>query len=235
MKKSQYGACGLYCGACGATDCGGCRSDRVDETVEKCKFRRCSRERNVEFCGFCGEYPCKELSAFMHDEWPHHGTMEPNLEYIKSMASRRGWRHRRNNGPARPAEPRSSGIRSPAPAASPWRHGTCQHHRSNREGRTARTQARRIAFGEFFALRPPAWFRLPPDSSHPLQPMRAVNHAGGPTRKTPGPKGRNRLTYGDHVKNREPPITNFVAGPVLSVQGNQGSIRWISGFPPARE
>ncbi len=83
MKDSQYGACGLYCGACGATDCGGCRSGQVDETVTKCRFRQCSRAKNVEFCCFCGEYPCKELSAFMHDEWPHHWTMEPNLEYIR--------------------------------------------------------------------------------------------------------------------------------------------------------
>jgi hypothetical protein len=84
MKKSQYGACGLYCGACGARDCEGCRSDRVDETAGKCKFRRCSREKTVEFCYFCGEYPCKELAAFMYDEWPHHWTMEPNLEYVRA-------------------------------------------------------------------------------------------------------------------------------------------------------
>ena len=29
MKDSQYGPCGLYCGACGATDCGGCQSSNV--------------------------------------------------------------------------------------------------------------------------------------------------------------------------------------------------------------
>jgi len=90
MKKSQYGPCGLYCGACGATDCGGCRSDRVDETVTQCKFRRCAREKTVEFCCFCGEYPCKELSTFMHDQWPHHWTMEPNLEYIRANG-RQAW------------------------------------------------------------------------------------------------------------------------------------------------
>ena len=66
MKNSQYGECGLYCGGCGATDCDGCRSDRVDETVGRCTFRRCSRERNVEFCCFCGEYPCKELHTYIH-------------------------------------------------------------------------------------------------------------------------------------------------------------------------
>ena len=107
-----------------------------------------------------------------------------------STASRSGWRHRGNNGPVRAAGPRSSGIKRPALAASLWTHGICPHHRSNREKRNTRTQTQRIAFGEFFALRPPAWFRLPPDSSHPLQSMRDVNHAGGPTRKTHGPKGR---------------------------------------------
>ncbi len=83
MKKTQYGPCGLFCGACGAQDCGGCLSDKIDEWVEQCKFRRCSRDRNVEFCCFCNDYPCQELHNFMNDEWPHHHTMQANLEYIK--------------------------------------------------------------------------------------------------------------------------------------------------------
>lgn len=83
MKKLQYGPCGLYCGACGATDCGGCLSDRIDEWVKQCKFRQCTREKNIDFCCFCSDYPCKELHEFMNDKWPHHWTMEPNLEYIK--------------------------------------------------------------------------------------------------------------------------------------------------------
>ncbi|MBN1817554.1 MAG: DUF3795 domain-containing protein [Sedimentisphaerales bacterium] len=83
MKTSHYGPCSLYCGACGATDCGGCQSDRIDKSIEKCKFRRCSKEKGLEFCCFCGEYPCKELHTFMTDKWPHHWTMEPNLTFIK--------------------------------------------------------------------------------------------------------------------------------------------------------
>jgi hypothetical protein len=83
MKQSQYGPCGLYCGACGAPDCGGCQSSNVDDSIEQCKFRRCSKDKNVEFCCLCSEYPCGELHDFMHDQWPHHGTMEPNLAYVK--------------------------------------------------------------------------------------------------------------------------------------------------------
>lgn len=83
MKPSQYGPCGLYCGACGAEDCDGCRSNRIDDWVRDCKFRECSRNKGVAFCCHCGDYPCRELDAFMHDKWPHHGPMEANLEYIK--------------------------------------------------------------------------------------------------------------------------------------------------------
>lgn len=83
MKKSPYGPCGLYCGACGATDCDGCLSDRIDDWVKQCLFRRCTREKNIDFCCFCSDYPCQELKDFMNDKWPHHWTMEPNLEYIK--------------------------------------------------------------------------------------------------------------------------------------------------------
>ena len=83
IKESQYGPCGLYCGACGATDCGGCQSNIIDDSVEHCKFRRCSKDKGLEFCCFCSEYPCAELHTFMNDKWPHHGTMGPNLAYIK--------------------------------------------------------------------------------------------------------------------------------------------------------
>ena len=83
MKQSQYGPCGIFCEACGAEDCDGCRSTDVDEYVANCTFRTCAREKTLEFCCFCEDYPCKELDAFMHDEWPHHWTMEPNLAFIR--------------------------------------------------------------------------------------------------------------------------------------------------------
>ena len=83
MKIAQYGPCGLYCGACGATDCDGCLSDNVDDWVKQCLFRRCTREKNLDSCCFCDGFPCHELDEFMNDKWPHHWTMEPNLRFIK--------------------------------------------------------------------------------------------------------------------------------------------------------
>lgn len=83
MKQSNYGPCGLYCGACGAEDCDGCQSARVDHWVQNCKFRKCAKNKNIDFCCHCDNFPCKELNEFMHDKWPHHWTMEPNMKYIK--------------------------------------------------------------------------------------------------------------------------------------------------------
>ena len=83
MKQSQYGPCGLFCSRCPAPDCDGCLSDNVGDWVKQCKFRICCKERKVDFCCFCTDYPCRELHDFMNDEWQHHSTMEPNLEYIR--------------------------------------------------------------------------------------------------------------------------------------------------------
>jgi len=49
MKKSQCGPCGIFCGVCGATDCDRCLSNNIDEYVAKCTFRKCTREKNIEF------------------------------------------------------------------------------------------------------------------------------------------------------------------------------------------
>ena len=83
MKESLFGPCGLYCGACGAADCGGCHSDVIDEYIEQCTFRRCADDKGMEFCCYCVDYPCSDLIEFMNDIWPHHWTIESNLEYIK--------------------------------------------------------------------------------------------------------------------------------------------------------
>jgi hypothetical protein len=83
MKVSPYGPCGLFCGACGATDCDWCHSDKIDDWVARCKFRTCAGEKELEFCCFCPDYPCKELQDFMNDKWPHHWTIKDNLEYIR--------------------------------------------------------------------------------------------------------------------------------------------------------
>lgn len=82
-KRSQVGPCGIYCGACPAIECDGCQSARVADWAMGCKFRKCAKAKEVEFCFSCGDYPCKDLHAFMRDKWPHHWPMEQSLEDIK--------------------------------------------------------------------------------------------------------------------------------------------------------
>lgn len=84
MKPKQYGPCGLYCGACAATDCNGCHSDMIDQSIIDCHFRKCSHGKGIVACCYCQDYPCAQLADFMNDKWPHHWTMQPNLEFIKN-------------------------------------------------------------------------------------------------------------------------------------------------------
>ncbi len=47
-------------------DCDGCRVEggRLFPESKKCKIRKCAREKGVENCAYCNEYPCEELKAF---------------------------------------------------------------------------------------------------------------------------------------------------------------------------
>jgi hypothetical protein len=99
--------CGLYCGACpvlvankkGAVDelakkiemdpadlvCAGCKSGARKAPRADCEFVLCALEKGVEFCGDCGEYPCKGLTDFRDDEWAHHSAVTKNLDRLKEI------------------------------------------------------------------------------------------------------------------------------------------------------
>jgi hypothetical protein len=79
--------CGIYCGACsiamcgrtghadefatclggvprGELVCGGCKSDDVYAGCSTCSLRGCAREKNVEHCIDCADYPCTRYSKW---------------------------------------------------------------------------------------------------------------------------------------------------------------------------
>ncbi|MBK9359405.1 MAG: DUF3795 domain-containing protein [Bacteroidales bacterium] len=91
--------CGLYCGACGIylatqsndteklsryatmlgqplseTRCDGCRSGCKTAYCNNCYMMKCSREKNLNFCGECNEYPCEELKNFQQ-QMPHRAEL----------------------------------------------------------------------------------------------------------------------------------------------------------------
>jgi hypothetical protein len=62
MKKNLVAPCGLYCGWCpfyvmGSKEftCKGCWSR------EKCEIRDCAKNKGLELCTFCEEFPCLKL------------------------------------------------------------------------------------------------------------------------------------------------------------------------------
>lgn len=100
--------CGIYCGACSvamygktgcadnfvaclggvpkeALTCGGCKSDNVYAGCKSCSIRPCARERGVEHCIDCDDYPCRMYKMFqkMYRILPHLHDAPESLEHIK--------------------------------------------------------------------------------------------------------------------------------------------------------
>ena len=44
--------------------CAGGRSDRVFELCKDCPFKKCCKERSIEDCSECPNYPCRELADY---------------------------------------------------------------------------------------------------------------------------------------------------------------------------
>lgn len=50
-------------------DCNGCKSDLISGWCRKvCKIRPCAKERKVETCANCDDYPCGKLKEFLSNE-----------------------------------------------------------------------------------------------------------------------------------------------------------------------
>lgn len=100
--------CGLNCGACpvlGANErgdqswleataqqwkkntedlrCQGCKTEVTAAFCTDCGMRKCARERGLEFCGSCEDYPCEQITSFRNDKAPHHSAVFTNLAFIK--------------------------------------------------------------------------------------------------------------------------------------------------------
>lgn len=105
MNYRYESYCGLYCGACEvlrankenrveavAKDwgmkpedliCHGCKSELNCSSCKDCEIKNCAREKGVEFCFDCADYPCKFLLDLQKDEGPHHAVILDNLDRIK--------------------------------------------------------------------------------------------------------------------------------------------------------
>lgn len=65
MGAYSYGYCGMPCALCtryrtvGASRCPGCSADGY--YTEACKVHRCCREKGLDHCGSCPDFPCVRL------------------------------------------------------------------------------------------------------------------------------------------------------------------------------
>ncbi|MBS7632833.1 DUF1028 domain-containing protein [Candidatus Bathyarchaeota archaeon] len=107
-KSSQLlGICGVYCGACSTyrayndndeailewetrmgmppdqVYCKGCGSNLVNEWCGNCKFRKCTKDKEVTYCFECDDFPCQMLIDFSRTR-PHRSLGLRNLKKLKS-------------------------------------------------------------------------------------------------------------------------------------------------------
>jgi len=102
--------CGLYCGACPVLmaneredeewiavtaeqwkckpedlHCRGCKTEVTAAFCTNCGMRVCAREKGLEFCSECTDYPCEMVTTFRNDNASHHSVIINNLERIKEI------------------------------------------------------------------------------------------------------------------------------------------------------
>ncbi|MDZ7697134.1 MAG: DUF3795 domain-containing protein [Deltaproteobacteria bacterium] len=108
--KKLAAVCGLFCTACtlyiGTTEdethrleavskiyntaaedwaCHGCRSDKRSYFCKnKCKMVDCAKEKGIDFCVECHEYPCDDLREFK-EQRPHRIELWEAQERIKEV------------------------------------------------------------------------------------------------------------------------------------------------------
>lgn len=95
------GYCGLYCGSCpqylatkagtavelGLEACQGCKSDVVAaDWCAICAHKECARDKGLDFCFECTDYPCPDLEDMRNaQEWPYHTEIYDYMATIKEQ------------------------------------------------------------------------------------------------------------------------------------------------------
>jgi hypothetical protein len=95
MEFILEGYCGLYCGACpdlletkagtAQNKCCGCKS-KINNPgwCSKCNLKACAKDKKIEFCFQCNEYPCEKLKYFINDiNYPYHKEVPHYMKMIE--------------------------------------------------------------------------------------------------------------------------------------------------------
>ena len=63
--------------------CAGCRSETLSYYCRDCKIKECIKNKALNFCSECSEYPCDILKEFQQ-EMPHRIELFDSLDYINN-------------------------------------------------------------------------------------------------------------------------------------------------------
>jgi len=65
--KEHYGQ---ECKPEDVTDCDGCKTEtgRLFSGCKSCQIRKCAREKSIENCAHCDDFPCESLEKFFNTE-----------------------------------------------------------------------------------------------------------------------------------------------------------------------
>lgn len=66
IDKKLLGKCGFYCGACPTYIKGGCRGCEEEHTTGDCFTNDCVKEKKLNFCGECENFPCDTIMTEPH-------------------------------------------------------------------------------------------------------------------------------------------------------------------------
>lgn len=88
----MFSACGLNCGLCprfytnGESRCPGCGAQDFSQKHPACGLLSCSTRHGFEFCGLCGEYPCKKYNGTgLYDSFITHQNQLTNFEKVNRI------------------------------------------------------------------------------------------------------------------------------------------------------
>jgi hypothetical protein len=109
--KNLVSVCGLFCMGCGVyystrennhenlqrlatrmgipveeMPCHGCRTEVRTAFCKNCTMLKCSKQKGVDFCVECNEYPCRDITDFQA-KMPHRVELWKSLARIKEI----GW------------------------------------------------------------------------------------------------------------------------------------------------
>jgi hypothetical protein len=100
-KHPTIACCGLDCGMCtryytdGRSRCPGCAGEGFYDVMPGCGYITCCvKNKGLEVCGECDEFPCKRFDKWLdkceeHDSFVTHRNVKNNLEYIKKNGLKR--------------------------------------------------------------------------------------------------------------------------------------------------